>query len=369
MVHDVWIEVDLAALRHNLQQVRRVLADGVGIMAVVKANGYAHGYVEPSRAFLDAGADALGVTRLDEALVIREAGITAPVLLFAPIDPENAPAAIEADLEVTVTGFPLVQAVSAAAVKFNKTARVHVKVDTGMGRLGVQPGGVPAFFEAIGDLPSIEVGGIYTHFAAAAESDISESRKQLAAFVGLLDQLKRSQVDYGLAHAASSAAIVRLPLSHLDMVRPGTVLYGQYPSPHVPRALDLKTTWRLKSRICQVRTLAAGTSVGYGSGYVTKRQTRTAVVPIGFADGFTLAPEGPIYRQSALKFIGKKMRRNVTVEVHGRKAPVVGRVAMQMTTIDVTDISGVKVGDEVVVPALRIPTSALIPRVYVESSC
>ena len=367
MVHDVWVEVDLQALRHNLTQVRRVLADGVRIMAVVKANGYAHGYVEPSRAFFDAGADALAVTRLDEALAIREAGITAPVLLFAPIHPDNVPDALEADLELTITGLLLLQALSAAAVKLNKTAQVHIKVDTGMGRLGEPPAGVPALFQAISDLPSIDVKGIYTHFATAAESDTAASRKQLQTFLALLDELKRSQVNYGLAHAANSAAILRLPQSHLDMVRPGTILYGQYPSQHVPRTLDLRTTWRLKSRICQVRTLSAGASVGYGSDYVAKRETRAAVVPVGFADGFTLAPEGPIYRQSALKFVGKKMRRNVSIEVHGRRAPVLGRVGMQMTTIDVTGVDGVDVGDEVVVPALRIPTSALIPRVYVES--
>ena len=365
MKHDVWVEVDLGALRHNLRQVRGVVGEGVGIMAVVKANGYGHGCVEPSRAFVEAGAEALAVTRIEEALPIRQAGIDSPILLLAPIQPENAEAAVEAGLEMTVADTSLARAVSEAAVKLSRTARVHVKVDTGMGRLGLLPDEVPSLFQAISSMPGIEVAGTYTHFATAADAEITAAHSQLEVFRRVLAGLREMGFDCGLVHAANSAAIIRLPAARLDMVRPGTLLYGQYPSGHVPHELDLKPTWKLKARICQVRDLPAGMSVGYGAEYVTKRQTRTAVIPLGFADGFTLAPEGPVYRQSMLGFALRKMRRSLAVEVRGRKAPVVGRVAMQMTVIDVTSVPGVEVGDEVIVPAMRIPTSALIPRIYV----
>ena len=368
MTRDVWVEVDPVALRHNLRQVRGVVGESVRIMAVVKANGYGHGLVEPSRAFVEAGADALAVTRIEEALPIRQAGTDAPILLLAPIQPENAEAAVEAGLEMTVADAPLCRAISEASTRLGKTARVHVKLDTGMGRLGLLPDEVPSLFQAISSMRGIEVAGTYTHFATASEADITPARNQLEVFRRVTAGLKEMGFDCGLAHAANSAAILRMPGARLDMVRPGTLLYGQYPSRHVAHDLDLKPTWKLKARVCQVRDLPPGISVGYGAEHVTRRPTRTAVVPLGFADGFTLAPEGPIYRQGVLGFVLRKMRRSLAVEVRGRRAPVIGRVAMQMAVIDVTGIPGVEVGDEVIVPAMRIPTSALIPRVYVDSA-
>lgn len=365
MTNDVWVEVDLGALKHNLQQVKGAVGDRVRLMAVVKANGFGHGYVEPARAFVEAGADALAVTRLGEALTLRSGGIDAPILLFAPVQSDNAEEAVAAGLELTVTGLTLAQSISHAAEKLGKTVRVHAKVDTGMGRLGVLPNDTGPLLKALAGLPGIEVAGIYTHFATAAEKDLGASKEQFRRFADVLGRLRSSGIDYGLAHAANSAAIIRLPEAQMDMVRPGTLLYGQYPSAHVPRTLDLKPTWTLKARICDIRTLPPGATVGYGGEFITKRETRTAIIPIGFADGFTLAPEGPIYRQSVLKFAAKKAKRDLSVEIRGVKAPVLGRVAMQMTVVDVTDIPAASVGDEVTIPAMRIPTSALLPRVYV----
>ena len=367
MVFDVWVEVDLAALRHNLKQVRGTVGEGTKLMAVVKANGFGHGYVEPSRAFLEAGADALAVTRLEEALPIRDSGITAPILLFAPIQIENAEAAVEADLDMTVTDIALAKAISTAAQRLGRAARVHVKIDTGMGRLGVLPGSAVVLVKEIAALPSVQIAGTYTHFATAAESDLTACRKQLAEFQALAKRADEAGVALGSLHAANSAAILRLPESHLDMVRPGTLLYGQYPSQHVPHSLDLRPTWRLRARICEIKELDKGSPVGYGGEYTTRHRSRIAIVPVGYADGFTLVPEGPIYRQSVMKFAGKKIRRALSAEVRGRKVPVVGRVAMQMTALDVTDVPEARVGDVVAIPAMRIPTSALIPRVCVES--
>lgn len=365
--HDVWVEVDLSALKHNLGQVRSIIPETTKIMAVVKGNGFGHGYVEPARAFVEAGADCLAVTRLDEALSLREGGITAPVLLFAPILPENAEAAVEADLDLTVTTLDLATAISSAAQKQGRMARVWIKIDTGMGRIGVMPDDAPSLFSEIRKLQGITITGTYTHFAAATERDLAPTKAQLFEFINTLATLTECDITYGLCSAANSAAILRLPESHLDIARPGTLLYGQYPSQHVPRSLDPKPTWKLKARVCAVRNLPKGSTIGYGSEFRTGRITTTAVVPVGFADGYTLAPDGPIYRQSLLKFAARKMKRSPSMEVRGKRAPVLGRVAMQMTVLDVTDIPGVQVGDEVTVPAMRIPTSSLIPRVYVQT--
>lgn len=365
MIHDLWVEVDLSALKHNLIQVKNAVGDGVKIMAVVKSNGFGHGYVEPARAFVEAGADALAVTRLDEAMILRNGGIDSPILLFAPIQAENADTAVEAKQEMTISDINLAKSISESAARLGANARVQIKVDTGMGRLGVSHDQAAELIQKIHNLPNIEIAGIYTHFATAAEQSTVNSERQLTRFKQLLSNLNELGINYGIAHAANSAAILRLPESHLDMVRPGTLLYGQYPSQFIPHSLDLKPTWKLKARICEIKELQPGSPIGYGGEFTTKRLTRTAVVPVGYADGFMLAAEGPIYRQSVLKFAAKKMRRRLTVEINGRKAPVLGRVAMQMTVVDITDIPDAKAGDEVVIPAMRIPTSALIPRVYI----
>lgn len=364
MVHDIWVEVDLSALKHNLQQVKNAIGSGVKVCAVVKGNGFGHGYVEPAKAFIEAGADALAVTRLDEALILRDAGVTAPILLFAPIQKENASTAVEADLEMTVSDIELAKAISQSAQQPEKTARIHIKIDTGMGRLGVSTDKAIRLIEEIKVLPNVIIAGVYTHCATAAEQSILKAQAQITAFDQVLNALKSKGIDYGLAHAANSAAILRMQEAHLDLVRPGTLLYGQYPSQFVPHSLDLKPTWKLKARVCEIKELPAGSPIGYGGEFITKRVTKTAVIPIGWADGFTLAPEGPVYRQSLLKFAARKMKRRLAVELRGKKAPVIGRVAMQMTVIDVTDIASAQVGDEVIIPAMRIPTSALIPRVY-----
>ena len=366
MVHDVWVEVDLAALKHNFRQIRGVVPNSARVMAVVKGNGFGHGAIEPARTFVEAGADMIAVTRIEEAIPIRQAGIDCPCLLFAPVQEGNVQSAIDADLDMTVCDLALAKAISNAAQTIGKTARVWVKVDTGMSRLGVDPQEALSLIKTVGSLPKVTVAGVYTHFASARQHSLATIRRQLEMFRQVLDSLRASRIDFGLASAANSPATLRLPESHLDIVRTGTVLYGQYPSAFVSRSLDLQSAWKLKARICQVRDLPKGSSIGYDGDFRTRHNTRTAVIPLGYADGFTMTPEGQVYRQNILRFALKQARRRLTVEIGSHRAPVVGRVAMQMTVIDVTCLENVKVGDEVTVPALRIPTNPLIPRVYIK---
>jgi len=363
MVHDIWVEVDTQAMKHNLLQVRGQIAPTTRIMAVVKGNAYGHGALESARVFVENGAEYLAVTRLEEALALRAGGIESPILLLAPVQPENASAAVANNLDITVSSQDLAQEVQRAASSLREKAGVHIKIDTGMGRIGAPPEQAAELARAIAYMPDLRIRGVFTHLATAAEKDIRPSLLQIERFQRALRAIDDAGVDYGMAHASNSAGLGRVP--EFDMVRPGTVLYGQYPSGHLKKMLKLKPTWRLKARICELKTLPAKHPIGYGGEFVTKRETRIAVIAIGFAEGFTMVPEGPIYRKSLLKFALTRARRRLVVEVRGKKAPVIGRVAMQMTILDVTHIPGVCAGDEVIIPALRIPVSALIPRVYV----
>ncbi|MGI6294701.1 MAG: alanine racemase [Armatimonadota bacterium] len=364
MVHDVWIEVDLSALEHNFKQIRSVVPESSRIMAVVKGNGFGHGMVEPAKTFLQAGADMLAVTRLEEALALRDAGLECPILMFAPIQSANAQLAVDAELDMTVADIELARSISQAALDSGKSARVWVKVDTGMGRLGVLPGDATGFVKEAAALPGVSIAGIFTHFATAMQRSLFRTREQMQAFAEVLNELKINQIDYGMTSAANSAAIMRMPESHLDIVRPGTLLYGQYPSSSVPHKLDLKPTWTLKARICQLKEVPKGSSIGYGAEYRVERDTRIAILPVGYADGFTMSPEDQMYRHGVLRYVFNKARRRLCVRINGHRAQVLGRVAMQTTIIDVTGIGGIEVGDEAVIPARRIATNPLIPRVY-----
>lgn len=365
MIHDVWVEVDLSALKHNFEQVRSVVPESTKIMAVVKGNGFGHGMIEPAKAFAEAGADVLAVTRLDEALALREAGLHCPILMFAPIQTGNAQLAVDAELDMTICDIEQARSISQAAQASGKSAEIWIKVDTGMGRLGVLPENAAGLVKEASALTGVSIAGIYTHFSTAMQRSLSRTTEQMQAFAAVLRELRTEQIDYGMASAANSAAIMRLPESHLDIVRPGTLLYGQYPSSSVPHKLDMKPTWTLKARICQIKEVPKGSSIGYGAQCRVERDSRIAILPIGYADGFTMSPEDQMYRHGVLRHIVNKARRRLCVKIKGHRATVLGRVAMQTTIVDVTGIVGVEAGDEAVISARRISTNPLIPRVYI----
>ena len=366
--HSAWVEVRLSALKHNLAQVRTLLQPSVKIMAVVKGNAYGHGAVETSKAFVEGGAEYLGVTTLEEALELRDGGLTTPTLIFSPLLPDQFEAAITNDLDQTICSMEMAELLSKTAAKLGKKARVHVKVDTGMHRLGIIVGQARDFICRLLDLSGIEVAGTYTHFANAGAKDLTQAWCQDNMFGELADLLDAHGFNGGLFHAANSAAVLNLPGSHYQMVRPGTILYGQYPTQHVQKKLDLQETWQLKTRVAALRTLPKGAKIGYGSEFAAKRPTISAVLPIGYADGFTLLPQSLAQRRHSLRSVaGRILRGGEThVVIRGKKAPVIGRVSMQMCCVDVTDMPGVELGDEVIVPSRRVTTSSRIPRVYVE---
>jgi len=367
MTPDAWITVSRSALRHNFAAVQGLLAESEPppqIIAVVKANAFGHGSGETARIFEEVGADFFAVTTPREAMELRAAGVAGRILVFLPPLPEQIDLLIEAGCDLTVCDQAGLAAVAEAAQRLGKKAAVHLKVDTGMGRLGVLPSAAMNLAASLDQEKSLHFAGTYTHFARALETEAAVTRKQFGEFQAVLAQLEKAGINPGLRHCANSAAMVRFPEMRLDAVRPGTTLYGQYPSAAMPRTLDLQETWRMSARIVSVKQVPAGSAIGYGGEFVTRRPTLLAVLPIGYADGFSVAPASTSKGWRGLKAL---LRPQVlTVTVNGKKAPILGRVSMQICCADVTDIPIVKVGDVVTVPARRITASARLLRVYEE---
>lgn len=329
-----WMEIDLGAVGENLRLLRGLLQSGARLMAVLKADAYGHGAVKVARTAVTHGADWLGVAALREAVDLRAALVGLPVLVLGYTPPWQAREAVVHEVSVAVFSLEVARAFSEAARAVGKPARVQVKVDTGMGRLGLFPAEVPAFLAELARLPGLTVEGIFTHLSVADEAapeSVEHTRGQIRAFASLLDELAQADLRPPLAHAANTAALIRYPEGHFDMVRAGLGLYGLQPSPDVPLPGGARPALALKTQVAQVKTFPPGAPVGYGRAFVTERETILAVLPIGYADGFRRAPRTWPY-----------------VLIRGRRAPVVGQVSMDQATVDVTGIPGVRPGDEVV---------------------
>ena len=329
-----WTEINLKSIAHNIRELRRILEPDTHLMAVVKANAYGHGALEVSRVVLANGADWLGVAVLDEAVVLRNYGVSAPILILGYTPEEQAEAVVEADIRQTVFSFSLARALSEAAQKLGKPARIHLKVDTGMGRIGfrVEENSIKEILR-IRDLPGLIIEGVFSHLATADAEDKEYTQEQLALFTKILARLKQEDIDSPLRHVANSAAIIDLPESHLDMVRAGIAIYGIYPSLAVNhRKIALQPAMSLKAQITQVKDIAEGTGISYGRTYISKGPTRIASLALGYADGYP-----------------RVLSNRGEVLVRGQRAPVVGTVCMDQFMIDVGHIPGVQVGDEAVI--------------------
>ena len=322
--------VNLARIRHNLQALRSCVAGNVRQMAVVKADAYGHGAVPVARSALASGAEWLGVATVAEGLELRGAGITAPVLVLGPIPEEDAEDALRHDLAVTVCRPAGAMILAQRATARGMRALVHVKVDTGMGRLGVGADEAVEFISWAAGQPGLELQGVFSHFASADETDLAFARLQLQRFVGILAALEQRGISVPLRHMANSAATLVLPESHLDLVRNGIAIYGLYPSPEISRTVELKPALRWETAICHLKTVPPDTPLSYGGTFRTSRESRIATLPVGYADGYP----------RLLSNCGR-------VVVRGHLAPVVGRVCMDMILADVTDIPAVACGDPV----------------------
>jgi len=329
----VWAEIDLQAVAGNMREIRRVTAATARVMAVVKANAYGHGAVEVSRVALANGADWLGVARVAEGTALREAGIEAPVLVLGYITPEQCDEVVRRRLTQAVYTREMGLALAEAAARAGTKARVHFKVDTGMGRIGwTEPSRVIQETLELARNPNLEIEGIFTHFAAADAADKQYTQRQFQKFMETIEKLRQNGLEFPLRHAANSAAIMELPETHLDLVRAGIIVYGLYPSDEVDRGrVALSPVMSLKARVAYVKDVPAGFKVSYGCTYATERDTNIATLPLGYADGYSrlLSSKGEVL-------------------LNGRRAPVVGRVCMDQLMVDAGDIPGVKIGDEAV---------------------
>ncbi|NNL75488.1 MAG: alanine racemase [Desulfobacterales bacterium] len=341
-----WAEVDLGAYAHNIKALRGITRPEAHLMAVVKANGYGHGAAEVARQALRNGAYCLGVARIDEATQLRQAGLKAPILIFGYTPPQFAETLIDGEFTQTVYSPETASALSEQAIRKGKKIKVHIKVDSGMGRLGLLLPGLSdgsaddmaapdpvGEVDAITRLSGLEVEGVFTHFATADSADTSYANRQLDRFMDFINQLGRTGLEPPVKHAANSAALINLAESHLDMVRPGIATYGLHPAGEPsPVHLDLKPVMTLKSRIIHLKKVPAGFNISYGITYQTKKSTTIATIPVGYADG-----------------LNRRLSSRGHMLLHGQRVPIVGRVCMDLTMLDVGKLSGVGIEDEVVV--------------------
>jgi alanine racemase len=329
-------EIDLQAFRHNFQNLRSHISPQTRIMAVVKADAYGHGALPCARVAVECGADYLGAGVIEEGIELRQSGLDVPILILGSIFPDEAEDLVRHDLATIVCTLPLAKALSKEAEKQNKTASVHIKVDTGMNRLGVLPENLPELLNQIRNLPNLKIEGVSTHFASADDEVLSITQAQLKKFLAALACLK--QDDKLLIHCSNTSALVKFAESHFDMVRPGLILYGALPSPSLQTVLgekenlsSFKPVMQWKSRIILVKPIAKGQPVSYSGSFTTQHGSLIATLPVGYADG-----------------LHRRLSNKMDVLIRGKRAPQIGNICMDMTLIDVTEIQDVQAGDEVV---------------------
>ncbi len=328
-------EISLASISHNMGALRRRIGPGPEIMAVVKADAYGHGAVQVATTALTSGASWLGVALVEEGVALRKSGIIAPILVLGQLFSVQARRALRYGLSCTVSTYDFAEALSVAATQEGKKGKCHIKVDTGMGRLGVGPRQAASFVKRVAMLPNIEIEGIFTHFSGADLDDKSFAREQLSRFVDVLEALRKAGIEVQFRHAANSAACVDMPEAWLDLVRPGIIIYGLSPFSsarfqQVRKEMDLRPALSLKTRVCFVKRCPAGAPISYGGTYVTKEESVIATLPIGYADGLS----------RALSNRGEALIRE-------RKLPIVGRVCMDQCMVNAGDLD-IEVGDEAV---------------------
>ena len=326
-------EVNLGAIEHNYKQIRQHIPRHTEMMAIVKADGYGHGAKEVAGFLQEQGVNRFAVAIVAEGEELRESGITSPILVLGYTPRADIKALIKNDLTQTVFSYEMAKTISDEAGRLGKTVNIHLKVDTGMGRIGFlsSPKSIEEIL-MIAKLPNINLEGIFTHFSTADEEDTSYTRGQWSIFEGFLKELSEVGLEIPIIHAANSAAIMCHEYTHLNLVRPGIILYGYYPSTYLEgKILDLQPAMTLKTQVVHVKELTEGQYVGYGRKFYTHQKTKIATIPVGYADGYS-------------KNLGNKGK----VLIRGQYAPIIGNICMDQFMVDVTHIKGVTVEDEVV---------------------
>jgi alanine racemase len=322
--------IDLAALRWNFDQVKRLVGPRVKVLSVVKANAYGHGAVPCAKALADAGSDAFGVATVEEAVELRAAGIRAPMLVLTAICPEQLDEFLKYDLTPALSDVQTMAALDKLLQKRGAALKFHLKIDSGMGRLGLPHSAIDSWLPEVAKLKALRLEGMFSQLANS-DGDAEYSTEQVKNFRAAEKRLRAAGLAPFELHLANSGGVIGVPEAHGTMVRPGIMLYGCCPGPALAQKAELKPVLSWHTRIMQVKELPAGASVGYGRTFTAKRKSRIAALPIGYADGYH-----------------RLLSNRGAVLVRGKRAPVAGRISMDLTMIDVTDIAGVIQGDEVV---------------------
>lgn len=331
-IRPVWAEVDLDAIKYNMREISK-LAKGKEIIAVVKADAYGHGAIDIAPIVLECGAKKLAVAVITEALELRRNNINAPIVILGCTPITLAKDLLYQDIEQTVISYEYAEALNEVAKEGKTKLPIHIAIDTGMGRIGFLPNGESLDeIQKISKLENLKITGIFSHFATADEEDKEYTELQEFKFKDFIDKLEDRGIDLGQKHIFNSAAIMDLDDSHFDAIRPGIILYGYYPSNDVKKNnLKLKPALTLKSNVVHVKTLPKGEYISYGRKFVTERESVIATLPIGYADGYT-----------------RLLSHKAKVIINGQLAPIVGNICMDQCMVDITDVSNVKVGNEVI---------------------
>ncbi len=326
-----WCDISLDNLEHNVNQIKSKLKSNTKLCAIVKANAYGHGVEEVAAKLVSQGVDYLAVAFIDEAMELRLCGFDQPILILGNIPKDTVEKVVEYNITAAVYNIETAKAISAEAQKQNKIAKIHIKIDTGMGRIGFAANeqSINEILE-ISKLPNIEIEGIFTHFAASDDVDDEMTIKQFDKFMYITGEIERNGLVIPVKHCCNSAAIIKFPYMHLDMVRAGIILYGMYPS-DIDYDIDLKPIMSFKSTVINVKTMQPGETVSYGATYRIDKPTKVATVAVGYADGYP-------------RMLSNKGR----VLVNGCFANILGRICMDQCMIDVTNVHNINIGDEVI---------------------
>ena len=327
-----WVEINLDAIANNVKNIKKLIGEKKELMAVVKGNAYGHDILEIASVVLNNGATRLAVARLEEGIFLRKTGITVPILILGLTLKQQAELLVSYDITPTVCEFEMAEKLSESAVKMNRMAKIHIKVDTGMGRIGIFPHDSLRFIKRIRALKNVKIEGIFTHFSVADEKDKSYTEAQFKKFMEVLTILEKEGIRIPVKHVGNSATLLDFPHMWLDLVRPGISVSGPYHSKEVQKTVKLIPAHTFKTRIVFLKELPTGECISYGRAYTTnKKRTVVASLPLGYADGFN----------RLLSNQGKAL-------VRGKRVAVIGRVCMDQTMIDVTNLPQVEIGDEVV---------------------
>ena len=326
-----YAQIDLEAIRHNLRQIRAAISPSVCITAIVKANAYGHGVAKISAAALAAGANLLGVALPEEGAELRENGFQVPIWVIGLTLPDQAQLFLDYDLVATISTLEMARALAEAAHRVRRKAKVMVKIDTGMRRIGIRSEQALSFIQEALTIPELEIQGVFTHLAKADSRDKTYSHYQLDQFQAVVNRIAEAGIALSWISAANSAAILDLARGHFNMVRPGIILYGLPPSPEIRQSSPFLPAMQFKTKIVFIKQVRAGTPIGYGGTYTTPHETFIATLPVGYADGYS-----------------RDLSNRASVLIGGRRCPVIGRVCMDQIIVDLGPRSDARIGDEAV---------------------